>query len=144
MKNILSILILSIGINGALSAQTPVAKNGTLHVENGKIVNQNGIEPQLRGISFSWSIWAGRKYYNPAVVDWLVKDFKVSIIRVAMAVQPDHGYLQEPDQQKKLVISLVDEAIKDGIYVLIDWHDHNSNLHTGRSEAFFAEMAKKY
>ena len=144
MKKILSILMLSIGINAALSAQTPVAKNGALHVENGKIVNQNGVEPQLRGISFSWSIWGGRKYYNPAVVDWLVKDFKVSIIRVAMAVQPDHGYLQEPDQQKQLVITLVDEAIKDGIYVLIDWHDHNGNQHTGRSETFFAEMAKKY
>jgi len=43
-----------------------------------------------------------------------------------------------------LVITLADEAIKDGIYVLIDWHDHNGNQHTGRSEAFFAAMAKKY
>ncbi len=144
MKKILSALILIIGLSATLFAQTPVATNGALHVVNGKIVNKDGVEPQLRGISFSWSVWAGRKYYNPAVVDWLVKDFKVNLIRVAMAVQPDHGYLQEPDKQKKLVITLVDQAIKDGIYVLIDWHDHNGNLHTGRAEAFFAEMAKKY
>ena len=144
MKKIINVLILFVGLNTALTAQTPVAKNGALHVANGKIVNKDGVEPQLRGISFSWSIWAGRKYYNPEVVDWLVKDFKVSIIRVAMAVQPDHGYLQEPDQQKKLVITLVDEAIKDGIYVLIDWHDHNGNLHTAQSQAFFADIAKKY
>lgn len=144
MKKILILLAFCTGIMASLSAQTPVAQNGALHVENGKIVNKNGTEPQLRGISFSWSIWGGRKYYNPGVVDWLVKDFKVSIIRVAMAVQPAHGYLEQPDSQKMMVTTLVDEAIKDGIYVLIDWHDHNSNLHTGRSEAFFAEMAKKY
>jgi len=144
MKKILLVLVFFIGIKVALFAQTPVDKNGALHIENGKIVNQHGAEPQLRGISFSWSVWAGRKYYNPAVVDWLAKDFKVSIIRLAMAVQPNHGYLTQPDSQKRMVIALVDEAIKDGIYVLIDWHDHNGNLHIPQSKAFFAEMAKKY
>ncbi|MBS1526770.1 MAG: glycoside hydrolase family 5 protein, partial [Bacteroidetes bacterium] len=125
-------------------AQTPVAKNGALHVENGKIVNQNGVEPRLRGLSFSWSVWQGRKYYTPAVVDWIVKDFKVSIIRLAMAVQPKHGYLTQPDLQKQMVTALADEAIKDGIYVLIDWHDHNGDKHIPEAKNFFAEMAKKY
>ncbi len=124
--------------------QTPVSKNGHLHVEGGKIVNSKGQPPQLRGISFSWSIWEGRKYYNPQIVDWLSKDFKVGIIRLAMAVQPDNGYLQQPDVQRKLVTDQVDQAIKDGIYVLIDWHDHNSNLHTQQSKKFFAEMAQRY
>jgi endoglucanase len=144
MKNIFLILVFTVAINTILFAQTPVAKNGALHVENSKIVIQNGAEPQLRGISFSWSIWGGRKYYNPQVVDWLVKDFKVSIIRVAMAVQPEHGYLEQPDSQRNLVIALVDESIKDGIYVLIDWHDHNSNQHIPQAKTFFAEMAKRY
>jgi endoglucanase len=123
---------------------SPVATNGALSVKDGKIVNQNGLPPQLRGISLSWSLWAGRKYYNPAVVNWLVKDFKVSLIRSAMGVQPDHGYLQEPPLQKQLMINIVDAAINNGIYVLIDWHDHNSHLHTPEAKAFFAEMAKKY
>ncbi|MBS1500612.1 MAG: glycoside hydrolase family 5 protein [Bacteroidetes bacterium] len=144
MKRKLLVLMLSCGLTFALSAQTPVAKNGALRVENGKIVNQNGIEPQLRGLSFSWSVWQGRKYYNPAVVDWIVKDFKVSIIRLAMAVQPAHGYLMHPDSQKQMVTALADEAIKDGIYVLIDWHDHNGNKHIPQAKAFFAEMAKRY
>jgi endoglucanase len=126
------------------SVKTPVSKNGALRVENGKIVNAGGQPPQLRGLSFSWSIWGGRKYYNPAVVDWLTDDFKVDVIRLAMAVQPAGGYLQQPDVQRKLITDQVDEAIKDGIYVVIDWHDHNSHLHTQQSKLFFAEMAQRY
>jgi endoglucanase len=147
MKKCTWIFLLSLIFNTAILAQTvqtPVAVNGALSVENGIIVNKNGIAPQLRGISFSWSIWGGRKYYNPAVVDWLTNDFKASIIRASMAVQPDHGYLQEPVQQTQLVVNVVDQAIKDGIYVLIDWHDHHSNQHIPQSKAFFTEMAKKY
>ena len=144
MKKAFIILFLSLNFGGILSAQTPVAKNGALGVKDGKIVNQHGVEPQLRGISLSWSLWGGRKYYNPEVVDWLTNDFKISILRVAMGVQPKHGYLDEPALQKQLVITEVDEAIKQGIYVLIDWHDHNSDKHTEQAKAFFAEMAKKY
>ena len=146
MKKIALFTLLTCAI-GRLTAQpapSPVSMNGPLSVKGGKIVNKNGLPPQLRGVSFSWSLWAGRKYYNPAVVDWLVTDFKVSIIRSAMGVQPDHGYLQEPLLQKQLMINVVDEAIKKGIYVLIDWHDHNSNQHIPQSKAFFAEMAQKY
>ncbi|WP_224746456.1 glycoside hydrolase family 5 protein [Mucilaginibacter rigui] len=125
-------------------AQTPVAVNGALTIKGNKIVNKNGVPPQLRGISLSWSVWAGEKYYNPAVVDWLKKDFKISILRASMGVQPDHGYLQEPERQKKMIFDVVDEAIKQGVYVLIDWHDHNGHLHIPQSKAFFAEMAQKY
>jgi len=129
----------------AVSAQqTPVQINGQLHIANGQIVNKDGVPPQLRGISMSWSIWQGRKYYNTDVVDWLHKDFNISLLRVSMAVQPDSGYLQLPNEQKKLVINMIDRAIKKGIYVLIDWHDHNGHLHVEQSKKFFGQMAKKY
>jgi len=128
----------------AQSNGTPVSENGPLRVENGQVVNKKGVPPQLRGISLSWSLWQGRKYWNPAVVNWLAGDFKASIIRASMGVQPDHGYLQEPEKQTQLTVNVVDQAIKDGIYVLIDWHDHNGNQHLEQSKAFFAQMAKKY
>jgi endoglucanase len=147
MKSLTWIFLFIIFINVSLfaqPAQTPVAINGALRVENNQLVNQNGVAPQLRGISFSWSLWQGRKYYNPQVVDWLTGDFKVSIIRASMGVEPDHGYLQEPALQQQLITKVVDQAIKDGIYVLIDWHDHHSNLHLQQSKIFFADMAKHY
>jgi len=144
MKQSIFIFLIVICASSLLSAQTPVAKNGALSVKNGQVVNQYGSPPELRGLSFSWSIWQGRKYYNTDVVDWITKDFKVSLIRAAMAVQPEHGYLEEPDSQKQLIVNLVNEAVKKGVYVLIDWHDHNGYLHIPQSKAFFAEMAQKY
>ncbi|MGZ3750885.1 MAG: hypothetical protein ACXVAU_06405, partial [Mucilaginibacter sp.] len=110
MRKWLSLSALCIGLSAALYAQTPVAINGALHVDGNKILNARNVEPQLRGISLSWSLWAGRKYYNPAVIDWLTNDFKVSIVRVAMGVQPEHGYLQEPALQRQLVVNEVDQA----------------------------------
>lgn len=145
MKKTALTIFFCLGIAQAMFAQnTPVAVNGALKIQGNKIVNRHGAPPQLRGISLSWSLWGGRKYYNPAVIDWLSTDFKVSIIRAAMGVQPEHGYLQEPELQKKLITDVVDQAIKDGVYVLIDWHDHNSYLHVQQSKAFFTEMAKRY
>ena len=63
-----AILCLALAVSGQ-GLQTPVSKNGALQVAKGEIVNKAGQPPQLRGISFSWSIWEGRKYYNPQVVD---------------------------------------------------------------------------
>jgi endoglucanase len=144
MKQIFIIILLIAGGGSLLFAQTPVAINGALSVKGNQVVNQQGKPPEVRGLSFSWSVWQGRKYYNTDVVDWISKDFKISFMRAAMAVQPDSGYLQQPEQQKQLIVSIVDEAIKNGIYVLIDWHDHNGYLHIPQSKQFFGEMAQKY
>ena len=118
--------------------------NGQLKVQGNQLVNNAGIPPQLRGISLSWSIWEGKKYYNPEIVDWLVKDFKITLLRAAMGVQPNGGYLQNQEMHMNLMVKVIDQAIKNGIYVLIDWHDHNAEQHLEASKAFFSTMAKKY
>lgn len=122
----------------------PVGQHGALRTAGNRIVNQHGVAPQLRGMSFSWSIWEGQKYYNTDVVDWLVDDFNVSLIRLSMAIEPDGGYLQQPEKQARLISQIADRGIERGIYVIIDWHDHNADKNIEQATSFFAEMAKQY
>ncbi len=134
-------------INFSLVARTPVSPvvlNGALRVEGNQMVNKAGLPPQLRGISLSWSLWGGKKYYNQELVGWLVKDFKISVLRASMGVEPQGGYLTNQEEQLKLMTTVIDKAISEGIYVLIDWHDHNAEKHLEESKAFFTMMAKKY
>ncbi|MBE9585461.1 glycoside hydrolase family 5 protein [Mucilaginibacter sp. JRF] len=148
MKKVI-ILLISMSILMLQSAypqvnSTPGTKNGKLSVRDGRIVNEHGNPPQLRGISLSWSIWQGQKYYNPDVINWLCADFKASVIRVSMAVEPKGGYLQDSARQVQLVTTVTDQAIKNGAYVLIDWHDHHADKNIEKAKQFFALMAQKY
>ncbi len=125
-------------------AQSHVANHGFLKTEGNRIIDRHGAPPQLRGVSFSWSIWEGKKYYNKQVLDWLVADFKVSLVRLSMAIEPDGGYLQQPEEQVALIRRVADHAIARGIYVIIDWHDHHADRNVVQAKAFFSEMSRHY
>lgn len=138
------ILMLIAHIACSQKANTPVELNGRLSVQDGRIVNAKGKPPQLRGISMSWSVWQGQKYYHPEVINWLCTDFKASVIRVSMAVEPKGGYLQDSARQVQLIATVTDAAVVNGVYVLIDWHDHHADKNVDKAKHFFAMMAKKY
>jgi endoglucanase len=125
-----------------LYSKTPVEAYGQLHVKGTKIVTQYGKSIQLRGMSFFWSQWIG-KYYNYDCVKWLRNDWRCTVVRAAMAVESD-GYLANPEVEKQKVIDVVDAAIELGIYVIIDWHDHNAQNHQSQAVSFFTEMARLY
>src|SRR5690606_14004354 len=82
---LLFLALLTAQLVAAQHSTTPTDIHGLLRTSGNRVVNQYGVPPQLRGMSFSWSIWEGQKYYNEAVVDWLVDDFRVSLIRLSMA-----------------------------------------------------------
>ncbi len=125
----------------AMNAQF-VKKHGQLKVTGTKLVDQSGKPIVLRGMSFGWhSMWP--RFYNKQAVKWLHKDWKVNVVRAAMGVE--HGenhYLQNPEFSKEKVKAVVDAAIKENIYVIIDWHSHNINFKEAKE--FFAEMSKTY
>jgi endoglucanase len=124
---------------------TPVEKHGKLSVKGNKIVDQHGNPVQLRGMSLFWSQWMG-DFYNESAVKWLVDDWKVTIIRAALGVKHEDtksGYLYDGSEKKKIT-TVVDAAIKKGIYVIIDWHDHYAHKNQKESVKFFKEMASRY
>ena len=121
---------------------TAVDYYGQLKVSGNRITGKGDSAIQLRGMSFYWSQWMG-KYYNASVVKWLKDDWYCNVIRAAMAVD-NGGYLTNPLVEKQKVFDLVDAAIANGIYVIIDWHDSHATDHLQDAKNFFGEMAKKY
>jgi len=123
-------------------ANSPVAIHGSLKTVGNRVLDQNNTVTSLAGMSFFWSQWSGQ-FYNSACVDWLVSNWDCQIVRAAMGVESG-GYLDYPDVEKQKVFTIVDAAIKNGIYVLIDWHEENAVNHQSQAIAFFQEMATKY
>jgi len=92
-------------------------------------------------MSFGWSCFHPR-FYTAGAVKTLAKDWNCNVVRAALGVEPNGGYLKDSARSMALITTVVDAAIKEGIYVIIDWHSHNINLNEAR--AFFKTMATKY
>ena len=134
----LSLLSLFLITNGLAQ---PVKKHGALKVQGLQLVDKKGKPVVLRGMSFGWhNFWP--RFYTAGAVQWLHTDWKVDVVRAAMGVEPERGYKKQPQWSKERVKTVVDAAIKEGIYVIIDWHSHNINL--AEAKEFFTEMATTY
>ncbi len=124
-------------------SQTPLELNGELRVDGNRIVGEHGNPVQLMGMSHYWSIWGPQKFYNRGVVSWLADDWKVDVIRAAMAVsQEGAGWMHDKEYHTKLVDSVIAAAVDAGIYVIVDWHTHE--IHLDGAKEFFGMMAQKY
>ncbi len=129
---------------GSLFAKdpTPVEKYGFLQVTKNQITDQSGTPVQLKGVSLFWSQW-GHKYWNKDAISFIVDNWNVTVIRAPMGIEKG-GYLESGQVEKDRVKTAVDIAVKLGIYVIIDWHDHAASDHTKEAAAFFKEMAALY
>ncbi len=126
-------------------SQNPVDIHGQLAISGSKIINESGDTVSFAGPSFFWSNtgWGGEKYYKKEVVSWVKNDWGATIVRAAMGVDDNGGYLTYP-ANKTRVKTIVDAAIAEGIYVIIDWHSHHAEDYLSQSQAFFKEMAETY
>lgn len=123
-------------------SQSPVERHGQLAIENGTLVNASGEPVQLKGMSLFWSQWQPQ-YYNRETVENLVEGWNIELIRAAMAVEHE-GYLENPEREKKKVKEVIEAAIEQGIYVIVDWHDHHAENHLTEAKQFFSEIAQEY
>jgi len=128
----------------ALTAQAagPVKRWGQLQVQGTQLCDQQGNPVVLRGVSLGWhNIWP--RFYNKKVVRTLKNDWNATVVRAAMGVTTvEDNYLDNPSFALECVEKVVKAAIKEDIYVIIDWHAHE--MHTKEAKAFFAQMAQKY
>jgi len=119
-----------------------VKRHGQLKVVGTQLMDANDDPVVLRGLSFGWHSFHPR-FYNKKVVKWLKKDFKCNVVRAAMGIEiGDLTYKNDSVFAIKKIKAVVDAAIQQDIYVIIDWHSHNINL--TEAKAFFAQMSKEY
>ena len=113
---------------------------------NGTQILIGGTAGSLVGNSFYWTNngWGCERFFNPNVVKWLKTDWKSNLVRAAMGVDDNGGYLQDPKGNKARLITVVNAAIANDMYVIIDWHSMNAHHYQTQAIAFFREMASTY
>lgn len=133
---------LALGMQMSFGAFADVAPLST----QGNQVLAGGQPASFAGNSLFWSNngWGGEKYYTPGTVAWLKSDWQSTLVRAAMGVQDPGGYLDDPQGNKAKVKTVVDAAIANDLYVIIDWHSHHAENNTAEAVAFFQEMASTY
>nr|UNG40320.1 glycoside hydrolase family 5 subfamily 2 [Phymatodes testaceus] len=124
------------------AALETVSKHGKLSVSGTQLLNQQGEAVQLKGMSMFWSVWMP-KYWNAPTVTSIHTQCHSNIVRAAMAVEYD-GYLTNKETELARLETVVDAAIAEDIYVIIDWHDWHGEEHLQQAMEFFDYVSKKY
>lgn len=134
-----------IGLSAAY-AQTPVQKHGDLRISGKHIVDKNGAVTSLAGPSFFWSNtgWGQERFYTRGAVNTFAKDWKAGIVRVAVGAQNDGSILKDRRGNLKRAQTVIEAAIDNGLYVIVDWHSHQAERDLKEAQAFFTHMAKRY
>ena len=111
----------------------------------------DGAEVQVKGMSLYWSSGeaAATDYYSEAAIDNLVSSMNVQIVRFVMGISEswdnNRGYLSGgAERQKTYLNTVVNAAVKNDIYVIIDWHSHQAENQTSSAVEFFEWAAKTY
>ena len=86
--------------------QSFVEEHGQLAVKGTQLVDARGEPVVLRGMSFGWHVW-WPQFWNGDAVKWLKEDCRCTVLRAAMGVEPQGGYLSQPESSKALVKTVV-------------------------------------
>lgn len=144
MKTLLTFLaaILLAAAQAVAADSTPFSANGRLHVEGTRIVNEAGQPVQLRGVSMGWHcLWP--RFYTTGTVGRLAGEWGADIVRCAVGVDLNGIDLRNrPELAYAVVDSIVNGAVDNGIYALIDFHSHPNNMELAKE--FFTNVTSRY
>lgn len=154
MRKIIVFLLSVVLLGGCTSKketkQNPVSKTQdiSLHVENQHIVDSQGKEFILKGVSSHGLAWFPQ-YINKKSFQTLRDEFQVNTIRLAMYTAEDGGYCVSDNKTEleKLIDQGVQYTKELGMYVIIDWHilsDNNPLKYKKEAKDFFERISQKY
>lgn len=125
-----------------------VKEHGKLSVKGAQLVDKNGKNFQLRGMSTHGIAWFP-DFINENAFKTLRDDWNTNVVRLAMYTAEYGGYCSGGDKTylKNLIDKGVQAATNLGMYVIIDWHilsDSNPQTNKAEAKVFFEEMSSKY
>jgi len=135
--------------SGGSDDGTPVGRHGQLSVVGPELLDASGAVVQLKGPSSMWLNWEEDGYAESLEgLRFMRDDWNASLVRAAMGITTtdpyDADYLAQPEEALGRVRAIVDHAIELGIYVIIDWHDHDAHTRQDEAIEFFTMMAEEY
>jgi endoglucanase len=106
------------------------------------MIDQNGEPIALRGMSmYCWSN-QGTRFYNPQAIDHLARDWKCTVIRIAIL---PGAYATNAGGEIQKVKTVMDACIANGIYAIVDWHAmEGAQNDLPSAENFFTTVAAAY
>ena len=100
----------------------------------------------LRGVSSQQVSASYPEYTNYSALKTL-KDYGANTFRIAMYVEQNDGYLEEPELNKKLLFSAIENSLAADLYTIVDWHvlrDENPNRNIEEAMDVLEEVARRY
>ena len=117
--------------------------NGKLWVKSAGLVDKEGREVVLKGVSMHGITWFP-EFVNEDLIIQVSKEWDANLLRVP--VYPDQ-YMADKETCLKLVRRSIDAAVAADMYVIVDWHVMNEpdpNSHINEAREFFEEIASEY
>ena len=135
---------------GQLQAGQNASGKGRIY-GNCAAYSTSGNEVQVKGMSLFWSNEQNNnRYWKDDVITGLVQKQGVQLVRAAVAVDDQgwgngHYFVNgKTEYYQDLLDEVVESAIKNDIYVIIDYHTHTANNNWNRAKEFFKIQAKKW
>jgi endoglucanase len=129
---------------------SPVAKNGWLHTQGNKLINEHGEQVQLRGVATHGLQWYGDFYKDGNAIKQAAVSWGVDVVRLSVYVY-EGGYLDNkeitPEGFDKMIEPIIENCIATGTYVILDWHVHHPGdpaFYLKDAKEFFTKHTEKY
>jgi len=141
-------LIVALFFALSFAGEGPVSYYGELKASGNILVgSKTGETPvQVRGVSFGWSntTWESGRFYTAVAVEHMVKDWNAEIIRSAYGETGQAFTSTTAASNRKSIETVVDAALANDVYAVIDWHSHAAQNEVQNSKDYFEYMAQKY
>ena len=131
----------------AVVTDSIVENTGKLSVNGTKIVNSEGEEVVLKGMS-TFGIHNCEGFFTEETVKTLAEDWGCTVLRFAMTTEGNSDdYTSNPEKYFNEMCDCINMCIDQDIYVIVDWHilyDGDPNEYKAEAIDFFSRISALY